>query len=266
MSPKKSVDNNPQKADAVVIVKEKISDEERLERLLLFDRLILAERTPERMAEVAPPDRKRRAAQLIIGVDEVGRGCLAGPVVACAVILPTVLKETELFQDLVKLNDSKLVPPEVREKLAERLRGICQFAVAEASVEEIDEINILQASLLAMKRAARRLKYEQEAVILIDGNKTIPSIKNMEQVFVIDGDTKSASIAAASIIAKVHRDAFMRKLAKKFPEYKWESNKGYKSPAHYAALNEHGMTIWHRKSFNCGVNMPEQLQIEMEMD
>jgi ribonuclease HII len=221
------------KTDAATLAAERL---EHLRAMLEFDRMVLSEHPK---------------ASIIIGTDEVGRGCLAGPVVACAVILPAIERDSQLEQDLSRLNDSKLVPPDIRAELSERLRNICQFAIGEASVEEIDEINILQASLLAMRRAIRRLKAEAPPVILIDGNKKIPSVRT-KQVTVIGGDSKSASIAAASIIAKVHRDTFMLKLHKKFPQYVWDSNKGYRSPAHYAALNEHGMTKWHRQSFNCG--------------
>lgn len=233
---------------------------ERLEKLLAFDRQILISGSLKRPAEV------------IIGTDEVGRGCLAGPVVACAVVLPRLDSQSEIFRSLMQLNDSKKVLPEVRAELAQTLRGICQFAIAEASVEEIDEINILQASLLAMRRAIRRLKVISPAVILIDGNKSIPSVRNHEQVTVIDGDTKSASIAAASIIAKVHRDSFMKKLAEKFPDYKWDSNKGYGSKDHREALARLGMTVWHRRSFNCGIDTEmdgieevEQLELDLEL-
>lgn len=221
------------KANPAVLAAERL---EHLRSMLEFDRMILSEHP---------------RPTIIIGTDEVGRGCLAGPVVACAVVLPPIERESQLEQDLARLNDSKLVPPEVRAVLAERLRGICQFAVAEASVEEIDEINILQASLLAMRRAVKRLKVDAPPVILIDGNKKIPSLRS-KQITVIGGDSKSASIAAASIIAKVHRDTFMVKLHKKFPQYVWNSNKGYRSRAHYEALNTYGMTKWHRQSFNCG--------------
>lgn len=209
---------------------------EQLERLLSFDREVLA------MPHKHP-------VEIVIGTDEVGRGCLAGPVVAAAVILPEIDHRSELGLKLCRLNDSKQVNPIVRAELAETLRGVCQFAVGQASVAEIDEINILQASLLAMKRAIRRLKVMSPAVILVDGNKKIGKIKNIQQMTVIDGDTKSASIAAASIIAKVHRDTFMVKLAKKFPHYRWDSNKGYRSKDHWNAINEHGMCDWHRRSF-----------------
>jgi ribonuclease HII len=224
--------------DPAVLAAERL---EHLRAILEFDRMVLSE---------------HKKASVIVGTDEVGRGCLAGPVVACAVILPVIERDSQLEQDLARLNDSKLVPPDVRGELAERLRQICQFAIGEASVEEIDEINILQASLLAMRRAVRRLKVDAPHVVLIDGNKKIPSLKST-QVTVIAGDSKSASIAAASIIAKVHRDAFMLKLHKKFPQYVWNSNKGYRSPAHYEALNEFGMTKWHRQSFNCGQHNEE---------
>lgn len=192
---------------------------------------------------------KHKNAEIIIGTDEVGRGCLAGPVVAAAVILPVIQPGSQLEEDLCRLNDSKLLPPDVRAELSERLRDACQFAIAEASVEEIDEVNILQASLLAMRRAVRRLKVTTPHMVLIDGNKTIPSLR-CTQVPVIAGDRHSASIAAASVIAKVHRDTFMLKLAKKFPDYVWNSNKGYGTKEHHAALVQHGLTKWHRKSFN----------------
>ena len=221
------------KVDAATIAAERL---EHLRTMLEFDKMVLSEHPKQ---------------SVIIGVDEVGRGCLAGPVVACAVILPQIERGSELEQDLSRLNDSKLVPPDVRAVLSDRLRGVCQYAVAEASVEEIDEINILHASLLAMRRAVRRLKCEAPYLVLIDGNKKFAS-PSTKQVTVIGGDSKSASIAAASIIAKVYRDSFMIKLHKKFPQYVWNSNKGYRSKAHYEALNEFGMTKWHRQSFNCG--------------
>lgn len=220
----------------------KLESTNQLEDLLAFDRNVLNK------------DLMRFSADTIIGTDEVGRGCLAGPVVACAVVLPEILPDTALFHSLLKLNDSKSISAEVRAKLSAKLKQVCHYAIAQASVEEIDEINILHASLLAMKRAVRRLRVEGLSVILVDGNKQITGIKNIPQITVIDGDAKSASIAAASIIAKVHRDAFMCKLAKKYPAYRWESNKGYRSPDHYAALQSFGMTVWHRKSFNCGIN------------
>lgn len=186
--------------------------------------------------------------QLVAGVDEVGRGCLAGPVMAAAVVLPDVPTNSELMWQLAALNDSKQVRAEDRVRLAAVLRSVCRFAIAEASVKEIDEINILHASLLAMRRAVRRLKMEEPVILAVDGNRKIPSIR-MSQVTVVDGDTKSAAIAAASIIAKVHRDQFMIGLAERFPTYKWDSNKGYRSRDHWEALDKYGMSKWHRRTF-----------------
>jgi ribonuclease HII len=235
------------KTDAATLTQERI---EQLRARLEFDRMVLSE---------------HKKCQIIVGTDEVGRGCLAGPVVAAAVILPEIPRGSELEEELCRLNDSKLVPPDVRAQLSAKLRSVCQYAIAEATVEEIDEINILHASLLAMRRAVRRLKTEAPPVVLIDGNKKMASTK-YKQVTVIGGDSKSASIAAASIIAKVHRDEFMIKLSKKFPQYLWNSNKGYRSRAHYQALNELGMTKWHRKSFNCGQNQDLDDADEDEID
>ena len=218
---------------------------EKLSELLTFDQTIL----DKGLVSIQ--------ANTVIGTDEVGRGCLAGPVVACAVVLPAIEFHSDIFNRLLRLNDSKSITHEIRTELSAELKKICHYAVAEASVEEIDELNILHASLLAMKRAVRKLRIEGPAVILVDGNKSITGIKNIPQITVVDGDTKSASIAAASVIAKVYRDNLMCKLAKKFPHYKWDSNKGYRSPDHYLALQQHGMTIWHRNSFNCGVNRLE---------
>jgi ribonuclease HII len=192
----------------------------------------------------------------VIGTDEVGRGCLAGPVVACAVVLPAIQPRSALEKELALLNDSKLLPPHHRERLAKVLMTCCSYAIAEASPEEIDEINILQASLLAMKRAVAKLGPIPGAVLLVDGNKPVPKLR-MRQQTVIGGDSKSATIAAASIIAKVFRDGLMRGLAQRHPYYLWESNKGYRSKDHYRALDLFGPTTWHRHSFNLGLDPPE---------
>jgi ribonuclease HII len=219
-----------------------IDSGERLERMLAFDADALRHGT-DTGTELA----------ILIGTDEVGRGCLAGPVVAAAVILPKIKRGSELFLKLARLNDSKLVPPAVREQLAEVLKTNCSFAVAEASVAEIDTINILNASLLAMRRAVQQLKIKSAQLVLVDGNRKVPRLRGT-QMPVIQGDSQSASIAAASIIAKVHRDHLMRQLAHFHPQYGWHSNKGYGSSEHRAALAEHGRTPWHRLSFNCGIN------------
>lgn len=193
--------------------------------------------------------------RFIIGVDEVGRGCLAGPVVAAAVVLPGIEKSSEIASRLKLLNDSKKLPAATREALSKTIRGCAHFAIGEASVEEIDTINIFHASLLAMKRAVLSLVSSamldlKEAVILIDGKWRLPDIEAY-QLPVIKGDSKSASIAAASIVAKVHRDAFMVKLGEEFPHYNWRSNKGYGALEHRLGIQEHGMTVWHRRSFKC---------------
>jgi len=187
----------------------------------------------------------------VIGLDEVGRGPLAGPVVAAAVCLPKIDPESDLAQELSTLNDSKSVSHNERVRLAEIIKSIAVYAIAEATVEEIDTINILQASLLAMKRARLALSIPSPALLLIDGNKYIPKLQD-SQVTVVKGDGQSASIAAASILAKVHRDNLMDELAKEFPHYGWESNKGYGAPKHRQAIKEVGLTVWHRKSFSMG--------------
>jgi len=185
----------------------------------------------------------------VIGLDEVGRGCLAGPVVAAAVELPELDPDSQAGRSLSKLNDSKLLAAEERLHLSSIIKEIAVYAVAEASVEEIDSINILQASLLAMKRARQSIASVSPAVLLVDGNKRIPGLGD-RQLTVVKGDSKSASIAAASIIAKVHRDSFMCELSKSFPEYFWHDNKGYASDQHREAIRSHGITPWHRRSFN----------------
>ncbi|UTW58149.1 ribonuclease HII [Kordiimonas sp. SCSIO 12603] len=176
----------------------------------------------------------------VCGVDEVGRGPLAGPVVAAAVILDA--------ENIPKgLNDSKKLSEKKREALFDSIyeRAIA-VSVAEATVEEVDEINILQASLLAMRRAVEGLEVSAGSA-LVDGNKD-PGL-NMPTNTLVKGDGRSLSIAAASIIAKVFRDRMMKKLAEKYPDYGWEQNAGYGVPKHMAALKLVGVTPFHRKSF-----------------
>lgn len=176
----------------------------------------------------------------VCGVDEAGRGPLAGPVFAAAVILPQGLY-------IEGLDDSKKLSEKKRDKLFDI---ICEkalaFGIAESSEREIDEINILNASLLAMKRATEKLKISPD-YILIDGNKTFPDRVPTESV--IKGDGLSASIAAASILAKVSRDRFMLKLAEEFPEYMFEKHKGYPTKLHYECVEKYGLSRVHRKSF-----------------
>ena len=190
-----------------------------------------------------------RAAQLrlivdvsgpMAGVDEVGRGPLAGPVVAAAVILDD-------RRTIRGLNDSKLLQPEERERLDVeiRRRAVC-CSVAEASVEEIDRFNILRAALLAMRRAVEGLR-EQPCIVLVDGNQR-PDL-SMPVRTVVGGDAKVRAISAASIIAKVYRDRLLRVLHAEHPVYGFDGHKGYSTPEHLAALREHGACPHHRRSF-----------------
>ena len=174
------------------------------------------------------------------GVDEVGRGPLAGPVVAAAVILDE--KRT-----IRGLNDSKLLQPEERERLdiEIRRRAIC-CSVAEASVEEIDRFNILRAALLAMRRAVEGLS-QQPSIVLIDGNQR-PEL-TMPVRTVVGGDSRVRAISAASIIAKVYRDRLLMALHEEHPQYGFHGHKGYSTPEHLAALREHGACPHHRRSF-----------------
>ena len=175
----------------------------------------------------------------IAGIDEVGRGPLAGPVIAAAVIL-----DRKNIPD--GINDSKKIPKAKRILLAEKIKENSIYAYGAASEIEIDEINILQASLLAMKRASDRLSVVPKTT-LIDGNFK-PDIKN-NTISIIKGDSKSVSIAAASILAKVYRDEIMLKYSKQFPEYGFQTNSGYGTKEHLSALKNYGITPIHRKSF-----------------
>ena len=176
------------------------------------------------------------------GCDEAGRGPLAGPVFAAAVILPK-----DFHHPL--LNDSK----KMTEKARETLRPIIEkeataWVVEMVSAEEIDTINILNASITGMQRAVRRLEVKPE-YLLIDGNRFKP-FDGYEYQCVVKGDAKFASIAAASVLAKTYRDEYMRKLAQEYPQYGWDRNMGYPTKEHIAAIIEHGYTPHHRKSFH----------------
>ena len=176
---------------------------------------------------------------VIAGIDEAGRGPWAGPVVAAAVVL-----DREIMPEGLK--DSKKLSEKKRTELAAALWETSSIGVGVASVEEIDRLNILQATLLAMSRAAANLPLRPEACI-VDG--TIKPKLRAPAYTVVKGDAKSFSIAAASIIAKTTRDRMMRELAREFPHYAWEKNKGYGAPAHRAGLQSHGVTPHHRRSF-----------------
>ena len=176
------------------------------------------------------------------GVDEAGRGCYAGPVFAAAVILPK-----EFYHPL--LNDSKQLTKEQRDCLRPIIeKESIAYAVSSVSNDEIDEINILQASFKAMHLALNKLKSKPE-ILLIDGNRFKP-YKKYPHHCIVKGDGTYASIAAASVLAKTYRDAYMQNLHKKFKMYSWYSNKGYGTAEHRAAIDVHGLCRYHRKSFN----------------
>lgn len=179
-------------------------------------------------------------AVLIAGVDETGRGCLAGPVYAAAVILPR-------YHGIKGMDDSKKLPPEAREELAPRIRRkALAWAVASATLEEIERLNILHAAMLAMRRAVEQLGVQPTGA-RVDGNYPPPLPCPVETI--VGGDGKVASIMAASILAKVERDAEMRRLHEQYPDYNFASNKGYGTPEHLAALQRIGPCAIHRKLF-----------------
>jgi ribonuclease HII len=185
----------------------------------------------------------RKSGAVICGVDEAGRGPLAGPVVACAAILPLAGLSTRL---LGALEDSKRLTAEVREAVAIKLRVKAIYALGQASVEEIDRFNILRATFMAMRRAFESLPVQPEHAI-IDGNMK-PGLPCAETT-VVEGDHLSYSIAAASILAKVARDKMMRELALEHSRYGWERNVGYGTREHLTAIETHGLTPHHRVSF-----------------
>ncbi len=185
------------------------------------------------------------------GTDEAGRGCLAGPVVAAAVVLPSDFSSS-------LLNDSKKLTEKQRYRLRAEIENVAlAYGVAECSPEEIDQWNILNASITAMHRALEKLEIKIEG-IAVDGNRFKP-FKDIPHQTHIKGDGRFLNIAAASILAKTHRDDFMKKIALDYPHYAWEKNKGYPTVSHREAIKSHGPTPWHRKSFRL---LPEQLQIE----
>jgi ribonuclease HII len=186
------------------------------------------------------------------GCDEAGRGCLAGPVFAAAVILPPH------FSNEV-LNDSKQLSEAKRNDLRKIIEDqATAFAVASVSAAEIDEINILNASFLAMHRALDQLK-TRPGYILVDGNRFKP-YRDIDHACMIKGDGKFMSIAAASVLAKTYRDEYMQNLHRDFPKYRWEENKGYPTKSHRDAILKYGATPHHRNSFTL---VPEQLALSL---
>lgn len=187
--------------------------------------------------------------KLEAGCDEAGRGCLAGPVFAAAVILPKNFKNKIL-------NDSKIVNEKNRNLLRHLIeKEAIAWAVASMTPAEIDQVNILNASIFSMHKAVKNLNIRPDR-LLIDGNRFKP-FEDMEYHTIIKGDGKYMAIAAASILAKTYRDEYMENLHAEFPLYDWENNKGYPTPKHKMAIREHGITIHHRKSFK----LAEQLKI-----
>ena len=187
------------------------------------------------------------------GTDEAGRGCLAGPVVAAAVILPKQF-EHKLLNDSKKLTAKQraLLKPFIEEHAL-------AYAVSFVWQKKIDAINILQSSILAMHQSIEQLKVQPEFII-VDGNK-FNNYKSIPHQIIIKGDGKYRSIAAASVLAKTYRDAFMEKIHNDFPQYNWKQNKGYPTKQHRAAIREYGITEHHRKSFKL---LPESFKFNLE--
>lgn len=181
------------------------------------------------------------------GCDEAGRGCIAGPVVAASVILPRDM-------DFPEFDDSKKLSEKQREKLRIKvLENALAYGVGIVSAEEIDEINILNASFLAMHRAIDQLKIRPE-LLLIDGNR-FNKYHDIKHQCIVGGDAKYQSIAAASILAKTTRDHLMEELDNQYPAYNWKHNKGYPTIEHKNAVAEHGITSYHRKTFNMSIQL-----------
>ena len=205
---------------------------------------LISEREKARIQELFSIEKALWAGgiRFVAGLDEAGRGPLAGPVVAAAVIFPKVVY-------IPGLNDSKLLTPTRREKLyGAIIEQASAVGIGEASPQEIDRLNILQASLLAMQRAVFHLALDPEH-LLIDGRWELPGC-NIEQKALVKGDQRCFSIAAASIIAKVYRDRIMMDYHKLYPQYGFERHKGYPTRAHIEAISEHGYCAIHRRSFN----------------
>ena len=186
------------------------------------------------------------------GTDEAGRGCLSGPVVAAAVILPDNFQH-ELLNDSKQLSEKKR--KELRPYIEERALA---FGVSFIHQEEVDELNVLQASITGMHRSIKQLNINPEFII-VDGNKFKP-FQEVPHQTIVKGDAKFMSIAAASVLAKTYRDEYMEKIHEEFPQYNWKKNKGYPTKEHREAIRQFGATPYHRKSFKL---LPEQLKLEL---
>lgn len=217
--------------------------------------------SPE-LEELIPFDWRALDARPVIGIDEVGRGCLAGPVCAAAVILTD-------NHGLSDLTDSKLLTENQRETISAKIRESARYGIGTASVEEIDRINILQASFLAMRRALVSLLSQDESLekrgyILVDGNQPIPALSGRWiQKTLVKGDLRAEPISAASIVAKVYRDGLMKEWHEDFPSFGFHENKGYASAGHRDAILKFGPCWLHRKSFS-GVREFWKAELDLE--
>ncbi len=225
----------------------------------------MAEKSSDKLAPV-PFDWQSLAPHPVVGIDEVGRGCLAGPVYAAAAIIPVA--EADYLKS-IGVTDSKLLSSQKRDAIAREIEARCFVAIGVASAEEIDAINILQASFLAMRRALKELEKTwthhtgletgfgpTSAHLIVDGNQRIPmpgpefaTFGLAKQTTLVKGDLRALPVAAASIVAKVARDRFMIEAAQEFPRYGFEKHKGYAAPIHRKAIEEYGPTRIHRKTF-----------------
>lgn len=214
------------------------------------------------MSKLFNYDKKNKTSKFLIGTDEAGRGPLAGPVVAAAVCFPTI--DNSIIKQLSLVNDSKKLTHTQRETLFEIIKKNSIYSITTIDVEEIEKINILQAALKAMKISCENVmkQLDAEYEVFVDGNKKIPNAK-FKQTTIIKGDGTSACIAAASILAKVHRDNIMIKYAEEYPEYDFEANKGYGTKKHIEAIKKHGITPLHRPTFLRKIFTPKIEQMEL---
>lgn len=207
-------------------------------------------KTKTKIEELFEFDREnKKDFDYIIGTDEAGRGPGAGPVFAAAVCFKNVSEE--LYEKLSVLNDSKQLSEKKREELFDIIKNNCIYWVQEGTVQDIEKYNILNTSLNCMKLSCEQVQKQlanNNTLTLVDGNKLIKNYTS-KQITIVKGDAKSASIAAASILAKVTRDRFMDELAKEFPQYDWQKNKGYLTAKHVEAIKQYGATKWHRAKF-----------------
>ena len=200
------------------------------------------------MSQLFTFDKENKTLPYLIGTDEAGRGPLAGPVVSAAVCFKTV--NSDIVNELKLINDSKKLTHKQREVLYEIIKSNSIYSISIIDVEEIEKINILQAALKGMRLSCEKIQklVDSECEVFVDGKIKIPNLQ-MPQSTIVKGDGKSASIAAASILAKVCRDKLMCEYAKQYPHYDWEANKGYGTKKHIEAIQKYGITPLHRKSF-----------------